>query len=101
MLVCTEVGVGRLLELETPTDRLDPTIPSDPDVTILVGPSSIEVSEPRLLPLTSTVLDPPSAPPMPDIETVFRLAVVVKVIEVNSTLPVSCPPMDTEEEAEK
>lgn len=32
-------------------------------------------------------------------ETVFRLAVVVKVIEVTSTLPASCSPIDAKEEA--
>lgn len=97
MLVCTEVGVAWLLELGTPTEGLSPTIPSDPDVTILAEPSSIDVSGPRLLP--SPILDPPFSPPAAGMETVFRLAVVVNVIEVNSTLPVSCSPMDTKEEA--
>lgn len=38
---------------------------------------------------------------MPEMETVLRLAVVVKVIEVTSTLPASCPPRGAGEEAKE
>lgn len=98
VLVCVEVGVGRLLGLEPLTKLLDPTTISDVDVAILFGPSSVDVSERKLPPTTSPVLIPPSSPPVPERETVSRLAVVVKLIEVTSTLPVSCPARGVREE---
>ena len=100
VLVCIEIEVVCLLELGKPTELLDPSMTSDADVTILLGPSSVDISESaELLLLTSPALSPPPSPPVPEIETVFRLVVVVKVIEVTSTLPACCPPIDASEEA--